>query len=749
MINIVDTISRKVIKQITQSGVHIGGSVFFDEDGKNLIVLSGSEIVFFSIKNMQRSGAVVCNAVIRSSAVSSDKKYLACGQIGGYISIFGLTLRELSRSIKPDSLTVNSLTFSPDSRYLAYSCDDEIYLLDLKNNRQTNWLVTHRKNIKALSFDKQGKYLASCSDDGEVIVWEVNAAKKLITVASNATTLRFSPTERFLILGADDGRIDILDIKAGTYRSMIDSADSFKYLDISQQNTLFALCGLNESLVKWDIGKQKLDTVFELPKGLAINAAKLSPTETYVAVADSDNKLRVWDLKRKSPLGAVAIPEYESDSMKMVFSRDEKYIAAASHVVAEYPFISAESIISVIEVKGPKILKILKVPHRIDFISFLADSRYLIYKSGFNSETKHVDLSSGNMKTIEKETFGISKDLQFLISKRYFGIDFCMFEVWRFPELIKVAGVPAMNDLNLIFCFSADKEYLIYSGNEDSNYKIQEMKSGKVVKICEGHRSPLTVITCTDKHIITVSRDRVLKLWNIDGTLVGTFYFFVPNILVVTTPEGFFSGTGNFNKCVHFVKGSDVYEFNQFYDCFYRPDLVEKKLKGEDISKYTGGLNIEDAVRNPPPKVTILSPHDDASSTKRTIAVKVQVKDTGGKIGDIRIHHNGKLVDSLGVYRLARTEIGGKRVKLAKVDLENPYQTTRGTALRRVWGDTVKNEIQEVHFTPAEGTMEKTYHITLISGENTISASAFNGTNTVMSAMESINIKADICKLLE
>ena len=64
--------------------------------------------------------------------------------------------------------------------------------------------------------------------------------------------------------------------------------------------------------------------------------------------------------------------------------------------------------------------------------------------------------------------------------------------------------------------------------------------------------------------------------------------------------------------------------------------------------------------------------------------------------------------------------------------------------LRRGWGEKGKKDTQVKKFISLKGIVEKAHTIPLIKGENTISVSAFNGTNTVMSAMESIKIKADI-----
>ena len=224
-----------------------------------------------------------------------------------------------------------------------------------------------------------------------------------------------------------------------------------------------------------------------------------------------------------------------------------------------------------------------------------------------------------------------------------------------------------------------------------------------------------------------------------------TFYRF-PDASLVMTPEGFFSGTGEFLRYLQFVRGLDTYALNQFYDAFYRPDIVDKKIAGDDIAPYVAGLNVEEALAVPPPIVEIVTPSAGASVTDRVVAVRVRVVETGdGGIGDIRLHHNGKLVQSLGVYRLAQ---GGQNLQQRSVFATNrtlPYQTAvRGAEVRRVWSDIAAGDTGVSDFSPLKGTTYQDYEVVLVEGENLISASAFNGANTVMSVIESVAVFADI-----
>jgi hypothetical protein len=201
-------------------------------------------------------------------------------------------------------------------------------------------------------------------------------------------------------------------------------------------------------------------------------------------------------------------------------------------------------------------------------------------------------------------------------------------------------------------------------------------------------------------------------------------------------------------KYIYFLKGQNVYDINQFYDVFYRPDLVAKRIKGEDISKYVGSLKINDALQYPPPKVKIVNPSSGKTISKGDVTVNVKIEDSGGGIGDIRLYQNGKLVDSRGVYRIAKVDMDNKfgNNMEPKIDYAmNKYPSaSRGVSVCKIDvglpTDTTSINIVQ----PITGTYEKNYNVNLISGRNIITASAFNGHNTVMSSMVSVDVISSI-----
>ena len=694
-------------------------SIAFSPDGKILASGSGDKTV--KLWNVS-DGSLIRTSEghlfdVKSVVFSPDGNILgSCGK-HGTIKLWKTSDGSLVRTLKG---SIPSIAFSPDGRFLASG--DCIGIPQFWNLSDGSLISNIKEYVmksgfglnvlaESVAFSPDGKILASGGGTMSVSLWNVSDGSLIRTLKGDrdiVNSVAFAPDGRVLA-SANTAEVKLWKISDGSLlRTLWGHSESVHFIGFSADGKILASGSGDKTVKLWKVSDGSLIKTLEA-HSLGVFSVAFSPDGRLLATASEDGKIAIWRRSVKDYRywrRIRTLVEHRGAVLSVAFSPDGNILASAG----------IHNAIRLWKTTDWSLIKILGSQREESFysVAFSPDGR-IVASGGFDGSVKLWDISSGFLKTLIKGGSPIRT------MNGYIGSVFSL-------------------------AFSPDGRILA-SGSADNTVKLWKVSDGSLIKTLEGHSQEVrSVAFSPDKRLlISGSWDGTTKIWRQYG-LCTTLVAVGRDSSLIITPEGFFSGSGDFNKYVHFVKGLTVYEFNQFYDAFYRPDLVEKKLKGEDISKYTGGLNIEDAIKNPPPKVTILSPKGGDSVSKRTATFKVRIKDTGGKIGDIRIHHNGKLVDSLGVYRLARTETGGRRVKLAKADIENPYQTTRGTTLRRVWGDADKKEIQETEFKPAEGTVEKTYKITLINGENTISVSAFNGTNTVMSAMESIKIKADIPK---
>jgi WD40 repeat protein len=108
-------------------------------------------------------------------------------------------------------------------------------------------------------------------------------------------------------------------------------------------------------------------------------------------------------------------------------------------------------------------------------------------------------------------------------------------------------------------------------------------------------------------------------------------------------PEGYFAASQDGDRWVNVRIGDRVYGIDQFYDVFYRPDIVERRLAGQSIKPLIRAT-LEDALRRPPPatRLTISAVEARAGAPA---GLDLRAEDAGGGLGELRLLHNGKLVE--------------------------------------------------------------------------------------------------------
>ncbi|KAF0143813.1 MAG: hypothetical protein FD156_2377, partial [Nitrospirae bacterium] len=176
------------------------------------------------------------------------------------------------------------------------------------------------------------------------------------------------------------------------------------------------------------------------------------------------------------------------------------------------------------------------------------------------------------------------------------------------------------------------------------------------------------------------------------------------------------------------------YSVDSFYDVFYRPDIVTAKLRGDDIKDLIT-ITMKDAIKSPPPVIEI-SPIASTPSSPKT-KVCYNVKSTGGGIGEIRLFHNGKLIESDGYYKdMAKTT--SDKTGLIALNSNTIYDDMRSVKIKE------KAEISQITTKSKGESFNDCKEIGAVSGENEISITAFNKDNTVQGYVQTAKFNSTI-----
>lgn len=289
--------------------------------------------------------------------------------------------------------------------------------------------------------------------------------------------------------------------------------------------------------------------------------------------------------------------------------------------------------------------------------------------------------------------------------------------------------------------FSPDGGFAM-TGSANGKYNLWDVSTGQMVREMKMIDLPNTGLNIApsiafspDGRTVVVTSLGAVRLFDVaNGEEIAAMIAFEDGEWIVITAEGYYNASENGAQYLNVGFEGRDYTVNQFYDVFYRPDIVVAKLSGQDI-KGLFSLTMKDASRNPPPMVNIIAPKE---INKSKVNICYQVKNSGGGIGEVRLFHNGKLIQSDGYYREIAKSSSAETIQLASLGSRAIYDDMRSVSLKSKTDSILKSSKSKGDV--FEGCTE----VDSISGENEVSITAFNGNNTVQSAIKTINFNSSI-----
>ncbi len=185
---------------------------------------------------------------VMSAAFSPDGKILVTAGTRGKLNLWKLDSYDLLSQHEISSAPRPSIAFSKDGNYLALAGENEIRLLDFRDQGlQIGSLGFHERPVWALAFAPSEPIIASSGLDKWVRLWDV-AGKKLLKElpghSGNVTSVSFSPDGKIIASGSEDGTIRFWDIRNDYLETRIKTGDfPIATIAFSGDNKLFAFAG--------------------------------------------------------------------------------------------------------------------------------------------------------------------------------------------------------------------------------------------------------------------------------------------------------------------------------------------------------------------------------------------------------------------------------------------------------------------------------------------------------------------------
>jgi len=599
---------------------HIGEitSVGFSSDGKS--VISGSDDCslrqwsIYSDKEL-RTISTTHTAGIYSASFSLDGKHIISSSWDGYLKIWNIVTGKELKSFKAFSI-------SPNEKIVTSSSDNyAIKLLNVATGKELkvfHEIKNDSKSPYSIFSPDMNFILSTTYDDGVMHLWDVSTGRELKTFQGHASITKsssISQNGKYIASCPDNSSISLWDAATGKLlRNFIGHTNSVSSVSFSADSKILISSSWDNTIKLWDLITGNCIKTFLGHAGF-VNSSSISPDDSLVVSGSEDNTLKLWQVKSGKEIKTF---KGDNEIFKCAeFSPNGKVIISGSASNRN----ANRGYLKIWDICAGKESKILlgknNSAHSVDAVAFTPNGNSVA--SACANNVSLWDITTGN----ELKTFTLNTE---------------------FVTSIEI---------------SPDSKFIIVgsSGFGNNTLKLLNISTGKEEKSFIGHLNWVSSASFSPngKSIISSSFDGTTRRWNIaTGEEIAQFISFTDGEWLTITPDGYFDCSPNGAKNINVRVGNSVYSIDNFFETYYRPDIVKARLSGESTDNLNLS-NINDGIKTPP-NVTISIQsksgdfrvydnvaYSDLSVSNGIIKIKVTAKDTGGGVKGVRLFNNCKI----------------------------------------------------------------------------------------------------------
>jgi len=649
------------------------------EDGKVIVRDTRNHRVTEQSKMSDEVLSVAFDHASSSLVASSKDGRVSVWQRDGMRSVFSEIVQKKG---------VWSVAFAPsDTSLLAAGADGSLLEWQLPDMRQTERFSLQSVNGSSIEITADGGWIASSGP--QVSIWNSRDGKRLFTLPVGTNLFRFTPS-RHLITAGFDGNLTNWDIEQQRQANSVHLGEGkLASIDVSADGKSVVVGDSEGRLHLWNPGSSSLTHSPAMHKGWVHGVVFLDGGKRIVS-AGEDGDIKFWDastmrmIRSVHPGSQVDVTQYGLPETTMNYTFYDVQVVPNGSLIA---------------------------------LRHAAGVLFVDAESGRIKQQLYL-LDDTNGKAVQQSGSGILQYMKNLGGQMYQDFTRAM------------GGSAAM-------AFSDDGRFA-FIATGISQTIIWDLAQKQVSQIINGSDSLRELrYDSVNHHFVGAASDGSIAVWNEDQShLLVRHVPFADGEWITATPKGYFNASSpKAAEHLNIRQGLNVYGINQFYDVFYRPDIVKAALAGKDTSSMVT-LTIDEAIKNPPPMIE--KAEAPASSKADKVKVAYTIKSEGGGIGEVRVFHNGKLVKSDGFIRNAPQELFAKNAsELTSEALEGEMRSISIKAKK----DKNFKRITETAAKP--DLFEDFVEIEPIPGENEVAIIAFNAQNSVQSLTKTVTFKSD------
>jgi WD40 repeat protein len=548
---------------------------------------------------------------------SPDSKSLYMGSHHGPVKKYSLESGKLIITYTENIDELQSIDVSSDSKKLLVSTNKEIFIYHTESGKETIHIQPKlEEDLNECAFSNNGQQIIITSNDNVARMWDLNQ-KKITGMLTGFLNQRDQG-------GLSYDQDDYWDAGIARYVRFRN------YLLLSKDGKELIKGKFGTKVKRWDIASGKTLMEYTGHKK-AVMCYDLSKDGQRMITGGGDGKIILWNVVTGDSL--LVLNSYRQPILDIHFNADETQVTTSSW----------DATMKIHDLKSGKLLKYWEYR---DFgsaynITWGPNDLYLI-----SAQHKELRMWETDTQQTVRQFIGhqdqissiqLSRDQQSLLTASWDG----SIRLWDIGNGLMNKKFTGHTGAVHIAIFTPD-EKSIYSAGADRIIRMWDVATSKVTRTLQGHNAEVTslLISPDQKMLISHSVDGVTKFWDLaSGKEFFEHIHFGEKEWMVKNPEGYFNGTDEARKYIHFVNGMNTYSADQFFNEFYRPDLLPKifQNRGADERKGIQGKLIS----SPPPQIKVAAlPSSDLTQTE----VLVRITNTGSRIESVKLFHNGKNV---------------------------------------------------------------------------------------------------------
>ena len=500
-------------------------SIALGKDLKNFITGSDDQSLrFWNFENRNQQFELgKHNSKITAIALNSEETLVIVGYEDSTIKLWDVPTEDekntenntnfknklYSGELKGHRAKVTSVALSKDGKLIASGSDDtSVKIWHLSSKREECTLISHTKKVNSVAFTNDGKSVISASDDNTVKFWNIEARREefFFRHAGRVTSVAVTWNDKYIVSGSADMTMRVWNLKEEREECTLTGHIGAVLALAAGPDSSFLVSGSADKSIKvWNIKERTPERILPLHKN-KVTCMRISHDGMHLVSGSADKSVKIWSIHgRKEELEI----QHSAFITSVAVSPNNQFVVSSSTdcCLKIYDTKRQQEIPNIPDYHGKEVHSIAVDCNSKWIVTGSADSVCYVYSIDLNAVefkfTKH-----------EKEVraVAISPDGKFVAS----GSDDQTIKYWHLEGGELVCSFAGHRNRVLAVAVSLDGLFVV-SGSMDTTVRIWSIKHKKEEFALNGHAQNVNSVAITPDclFIVSGSSDKTVKIWSI------------------------------------------------------------------------------------------------------------------------------------------------------------------------------------------------------------------------------------------